>query len=193
MAIEAAFQDLVGKFGALRAAMDGLYVMAIEDQPSRNGVLLVERLSDAVHAMHGWAQEGYAAATQACGAVGHPLDGYRARNALAAANQNFIRLEYRFFSGEMSYRQLVELVKFGQRRDREWQSWIDNVITVLETCRAPLQQLDLAFLSSWQELSEQLGNAGVSIQTTNIGQQVSTSAHGGREHAREAIANDMPP
>ena len=43
----------------------------------------------------------------------------------------------------------------------------------LEACRQPVHALDAALLFAWQELSERVGMRSVSVQTTNIGQQIS--------------------
>lgn len=82
MAIEEVFQHLVGTFGTARDAFQGLGLTVIEDRPLRNEVLLVDRLGNLVEDLRGWLAEGLTAAVEAHDAVGHPLDGYRARHAL---------------------------------------------------------------------------------------------------------------
>ena len=176
MPIEATFQNLVNKFGAAREAFESLRLTAIEDRPLRDEVLLVERLGNAVDDMQGWLEEAVAAAADAQKAVRHPLDGYRAREALALANERFIRLEYKFFSEGVSYEGISELMRFGRRGGREWLGWTGSVIQALDQCRAPLRELDEALLLGWQELSERLGASALSLQTTNIGQQISAAA-----------------
>jgi hypothetical protein len=176
VAIEAEFQHLVGKFAAVREAFAGLRLTAVEDRPLRDEVLLVERLADAVDDLIGWLDEALAAAGDAQKAARHPLDGYRACKALALANDRFIQLEYKFFSAGVSYEELNELTRFGQRRGREWLGWTRSVIAALEQCRAPVRELDEALLHCWRELAERLGTSTVSVQTTNIGQQISAAA-----------------
>jgi hypothetical protein len=186
VAIEVAFQALVGKLGAAREAFESLRLTAVEDRPLRDEVLLVERLGNAVDDLQGWLEEAVAAAGEALQAVRHPLDGYRAREALALAHERFLRLEHKFFSDGVSYEEIDELSRFGRRRGREWLGWTGSVVQALDQCRVPLREVDEALLACWQELSERLGAGSVSVQTTNIGQQISTAALAPRDDARDA-------
>jgi hypothetical protein len=176
VAIETEFQYLVGKFDAVREALAGLRLTAVEDRPLRDEVLLVERLADSVDDLIGWLDEARAAAGDAQKAVRHPLDSYRACAALALANDRFIQLEYKFFSAGVSYEEINELTRFGQRRGREWLGWTRSVLQALDQCRTPVRELDEALLHCWRELAERLGTSAVSVQTTNIGQQISAAA-----------------
>lgn len=186
MAIEAAFQTLIGKLGAARDAFASLRLTAVEDRPPRDAVLLVERLGNAVDDLQGWLEESAAAAGEAQQAVRHPLDGYRAREGLALAHERFIQLEYKFFFEGISYEEIDELSRFGRRRGREWLGWTGSVIQALDQCRAPLRDVDEALLNCWRELSERLGSSSVSVQTTNIGQQISAAALTAGEVPRDA-------
>jgi hypothetical protein len=172
VAIEASFRNLIDKFHAAREAFESLRLTAIEDRPLRDEVLLVERLGNAVEDLRGWLEEAAAAAGDAQTAVRHPLDGYSARAALALANERFLRLEYKFFSEHGSYEEINELTAFGRRHGREWLGWTGSVIQAFAQCRTPLREADGALLLCWQELSERLGASTVSVQTTNIGQQI---------------------
>lgn len=185
MAIEAAFQTLVGKLGAAREAFESLRLTAVEDRPLRDEVLLVERLGNAVDDFQGWLEEAAAAAGEAQQTVRHPLDGYRARETLARAHERFLRLEYQFFFEGVSYEKIDELSRFGRRRGREWLGWTGSVIQALDQCRAPLRDVDAALLVCWQELSERLGAGSVSVQTTNIGQQISAAPLASGETSRD--------
>jgi hypothetical protein len=176
MAIEAAFQHLVEKFRAVREAFASLRLTAVEDRPLQDEVLLVERLANTVDDLIGWLDEAVAAAADGQRASRHPLDSYRAREALALANDRFIRLEYKFYSEGVSYEEVNELTRFGQGRGREWLGWTRSVIQALDQCRAPVRELDEALLHCWRELTERLGTGAVSVQTTNIGQQISAAA-----------------
>jgi len=182
--IETTFQVLAAKFDALREALASLRLTAIEDRPPRNEVLLVERLGDAVEDLGGWLDEAAAATAAALGAVARPLDGHRARETLARANERFIQIEYKLLFDLLSAEQLEELARFGRQRGREWLAWTGSVIQALEQCRAPLREVDEALLLAWNELSERLGTGMVSVQTTNIGQQISSASLAARDRAR---------
>lgn len=173
MALETTFQNLLDKFHHLRDALQGLHLTVIEDRPLRNEVLMVERLGDAVEDLRGWLEEGLSAATVALKAVGNPFDGYGARQALACAHDRVLRLEYKFFFDVVSDERMHDLSRFGRQRGREWLGWAKSVREALSQCREPLREVDGVLLSSWQELAERLGSSAVSVQTTNIGQQIS--------------------
>ena len=160
---------------ALVEAVQGLQITVVEDRPLSGGVLLVERLGNAADDLRGWVEESLVAAGEALAAVRNPLDEYKARTALANANRLFLRVEYKFLSEEMSCEQLHELMKFGRRRGREWLGWSGSVIQALTQCRGLVHEVDDALLLAWQDLSERLGSAGVSVQTTSIGQQITAA------------------
>ncbi len=170
MAVETIFQDLVIRLRALREAAESLQITVVEDRPLSGGVLLVERLGNAVDDLRGWVEESLVAAGDALAAVGNPLDQYRARTALANAHRLVLRVEYKFLSEEMSCAQLNELTKFGRRRGQEWFGWCGSVIQALTQCRGLVHEVDDALLLAWQDLTERLGSAGVSVQATSIGQ-----------------------
>ena len=172
MAIEAVFSELTRKFDALREALQSLALTAIEDRPQRGEVLLVERLGNLVEDLRGSAEEAREAAAQASAALAHPTDLNLGRRALAIANERFIRLEYRFFDEAVAHVLLSELQRFSRQRGREWQSWTGGVVQALDACRAPLRELDEAMLCAWQELGERLGARSLTVQTNNIGQQL---------------------
>jgi hypothetical protein len=182
VAVETTFQDLVTRVRALRDAMASLQITAVEDRPLSGGVLLVERIGNTVDDLRGLAEEALEAAAEALRAVGHPLDEYGARNALAEANRRFICLEYKFLADEISCEQLNELTKFGRGHGHEWRGWIGSVLHALTQCRGPVHDVDNALLLAWQDLSERIGAGGVSVRTTNIGQ---ISASPGRTSRRE--------
>lgn len=178
MAVETTFQDLAARLGALREAVQSLQITVVEDRPLSGGVLLVERLGNAADDLRGWVEESLVAVGEALAAVRNPFDEYKARTALANANRLFLRVEYKFLSEEMSCEQLHELMKFGRRRGREWLGWSGSVIQALTQCRGLMHEVDDALLLAWQDLSERLGSAGMSVQTTSIGQQITAAPVG---------------
>jgi hypothetical protein len=184
--LEATFQTLVARFRAAREAFASLRLTVVEDRPPRDEVLLVDRLGNTVEDLRGWIEEGLASAEDALEAVGHPLDSHRARRALALANERFIRLEYKFFFDGASHEQVEELARFGRRRGREWLGWTGSVVQAIDQCREPLRQVDEVLLLAWQEFSERLGTSAVSVQTTNIGQQISAAALEAQDITRNA-------
>jgi hypothetical protein len=176
MAVEAIFSALTGKFDAMREALQSLALTAIEDRPVRGEVLLVERLGNLVEDLRGWAEEGREAAAQARDALAHPSDLNLGRRALGAANERFLQLEYRFCEEAVAHGTVNELLRFGRRSGREWLSWTGGAVQALEACRSPLRELDEALFHAWQELCERLGSRSLTVQTNNIGQQITAPA-----------------
>jgi hypothetical protein len=172
MAIEAVFANLLHKIEALREALLGLALTAIEDRPASGEVLLVERLGDTVEDLRGLCEGMREAAKQARDAIAHPADFNLGRRSLAAANQRFMRLEYRFFDEGSAPPTIAELQRFGRERGREWLSWSGSAVEALESCRTPVRELDEAFLEAWQELGERLAARSVSVNATAVGQVV---------------------
>jgi hypothetical protein len=176
MAIEAVFSDLTRKFDTMRDVLQSLALTAIEDRPARGEVLLVERLGNLVEDLRGWTEEAREAAAQARDALAHPPDVNVGRLALTMANERFIRLEYRFFDEAVAHGTISELHRFSRQRGREWLSWTSGVVQALDACRSPLRELDQALLQAWQELGERLGSRSLTVQTNNIGQQITAPA-----------------
>jgi len=185
LAIEDAFQHLVGRFEAATEGFQSLRLTVIEDRPTRGEVLLVERLGNLVEDLRGWLAEGQAAATDARQAVAHPLDSYRARQSLGVANERFNRLEGQFFNEAVSHKTIDELERFARQRGGEWFGWSGSVVIALQSCREPLRALGEAILWAWQELSERLGSGSLLVQNTNIGQHMAGPAPE-RRRARQA-------
>lgn len=182
MAIEAAFERLVGTFSAAAETFQGLHLTVNEDRPPDGAVLMVERLGNLVEDLRGWLAEGHAAAIDARQAADYPLNGHRARQALGIANERFIRLETLFFNEAVSHRMIDSLERFGRQRGGEWFGWCGSVAMALQGCREPLSALGEAILCAWQELSERLGTMSLQIHNTSVG-QIAPAMRGGAHPA----------
>ncbi|HUN43651.1 MAG TPA: hypothetical protein VMU81_25425 [Acetobacteraceae bacterium] len=186
MAIEEAFERLVGTFSVAEETFQGLHLTVNEDRPTDGAVLMVERLGNLVQDLRGWLAEGHAAAIDAREAVNHPLNGHRARQALGRANERFIRLEALFFNEAVSHRTIDGLERFGRTRGGEWFGWSGGVAMALQACREPLRALGEAILRAWQELSERLGAGSLLVQNTNVGQQIAPAILAGTQAGYES-------
>lgn len=174
MTIDAAFSDLNRRFDALREALQGLALTAIEDRPPRGEVLLVERLGDLVEDLRGWAEEAREASGRAADALADPADLNLGRRALGLAHERFLKVEYRFFGEAVSHVTVSELLRFGLERGGQWRDWAKTAVQALEACRAPMRESDDALLRAWTELGERLGSRSLNVQAHSIGQQIST-------------------
>jgi hypothetical protein len=177
VALEVIFAELVTKWRHLHDALQSLRITAVEDRPLDGGVLLVERFSDNSEDLFGWAAEGLSAALEAQQAVGPVLDLNRARRALTVSQERFGRLSDEFLDFT-SFERITELIKFGRKRRGEWLSWVNSLKDGSSQCDAPMKEVRNALAITWEELAERLGTTSVSVQTTNIGQQI---AAGGAE------------
>ena len=172
MALEKTFQELSDRLKRLRDSLLALQLTIREDLPPQGGVALVDQFGDAVDDSLGWLEESLAAAVEAHHAVEHPLDMDKARRALANCQEQFHRVEQRFMSDLISYEKLKDLTGFGRSRRGEWLSWVKSVKEGLEECRQPMDEVSKALLACWQEIAERAGITSVSVQATNIGQQI---------------------
>jgi hypothetical protein len=174
VALEKMFQELTDCLRRLRDNLLALQLTIREDLPPQGAVALVDQFGDAVDDSLGWLEESLAAAVEAHQAVEHPLDIHQARRALANCQELFHRVAQRFVSDLVSYEKLKDLTGFGRSRRGEWLSWVRSVKDGLEECRQPIDEVSRALLACWQEIAERAGMTSVSVQATNIGQQITT-------------------
>jgi len=185
MALEAAFGELAVQFRILREALRAVHTTIIEDRPLRDDVALVDSFGDAVEDILGRLEEALIASREGQQAVGHPLDLDRMRRALTTCQERFNWISQRFFSDLVSYQRLDDLTALGRERRGEWIAWGSSVKEGLDRCQQPLYDANQALFRCWQEIAERVGMTSVSVQATNIGQQITTLE--GREVAREGI------
>lgn len=174
MALEAAFGDLTAQLLNLREVLHELHLTVVEDKPLKGQVALVEKFADTVQDVRGQTEEALAAAADGQQAVGRPLDMDRARRALALVQERFNELSQRFSADLVSYEQIGQLKTLGQRRGGEWLAWVSSAKEGLDRCQPSLYAVNQALFVCWQEIAERVGMNSVSVQTTNIGQHITT-------------------
>jgi hypothetical protein len=175
MALEATFRDLSVCLHQLHDALNGLQV-TVGDKPPDDEAALADGTESVVLDMTGTLHEARRAAINARRAVGHPVDLDRARRALAICQERFHRIEQQFAADLVSYEKLKELARLGNERRREWLPWANSVKQGIEQVRQPLEAVSLALARCWQELAERLGTMSISMQATNVGQQIKMPA-----------------
>lgn len=176
MALEETFADLVVKWRQLHEAAQALRITAVEDQPAEGAVLLVERCADAAEDLLGWAALGLAAAGDAQQGTGLIPNVARARHSLRSSQQHFGKLDDEF-STFASYEHMTELIRFGRKKRGQWLGWVDSVSRAMCQCREPIREVRCALVCCWNELSAHCAPS-VLVQSTNIGQQISTASSG---------------
>ena len=187
MALEKTFQELSDRVRRLRDSLLALQITIHEDLPPQGGVALVDQFGDAVDDCLGWLEESLAAAVEAHRAVEPPLDMDRARRSLVSSQEQFHRVEQRFATDLVSYEKLKDLTGFGRSRRGEWPGWVKSVRKGIEECRQPMEEINKALLACWQEIAERAGMTSVSVQATNIGQQITAADLMGKDLVRGGI------
>lgn len=172
MALEATFRELSVCLHRLHDGLNGLQ-LTLGDTPDDESAL-ADSVETVVLDLMGTLHEARRAALNARKAVGHPLDLDQARRALTLCQECFHRMEQQFASDLVSYEKLKELARLGNDR-RAWLPWANTVKQGIEQCREPLEQTSTALAACWQELAERLGTMNISMQATNVGQQITLS------------------
>lgn len=187
MALEKTFGELPNTIRRLRDSLLALQLTVREDLPLHGSVVLVDQFGDAVDDSLGWLEDSLAAAVEVQQCAKHPVDIDRARRALVICQDQFHRMEQRFHSDLISYEKLKDLTGFGRSRRGEWIGWVKSVRKGLEECRTPMDDVSKALLACWQEIAEHAGMTSVSVQATNIGQQIAAPELISRNLASEGI------
>lgn len=175
MALDKTFRELTESLRKLRDSFLALQLTVREDVPSEGGVVLVDKVGDALDDSLGWSEEALTGALQAERAVAPPANVDLARRALSSSQERFHRLQHRFQSELVSYQRLKDLSAFGRSRRGEWSAWVRSVRDGLEQCQGPLEQASRCLSECWQEIAERAAMTSVSVHSTNIGQQIATS------------------
>jgi hypothetical protein len=187
MALEKTFGELPHTIRKLRDGLLALQLTVREDLPLHGSVVLVDQFGDAVDDSLGWLEDALTAATEVQQCAKHPVDMDRGRRALSNCQEQFHRMEQRFHSDLISYEKLKDLTGFGRSRRGEWLGWVKSVRKGLDECRQPMDEVTKALLACWQEIAEHAGMTSVSVQATNIGQQIAAPELMSKTLASEGI------
>jgi hypothetical protein len=185
MALEKTFREFSTQLRRLRDRLQELRVTVVEDKPPANDAIIVDNFEYAVEDLLGWLSEGLEAAKKAEKAAGYPVNMEQARRALSTCQEQFQRVEQCFTANLISYERVNDLTSFGSERRGEWPSWVTSVKQGIEQCRHPLKEAGRALGECWQELAERAGTMHVSVQTTNIGQEIKTPVTADRQLVQE--------
>ena len=172
MSRQATLESLRRELAALQEAVSALHVTVTEDRPARGAAVLVDQLDNLVTDLSGTLEEADACAAVALQAIqpNGALDNER------AAAHDIHRLLNRFaaqYAGELAtHDRIAQLLEMGRERGRGWHEWSQVVKTAIERCALPLKAAADAMLACWSELADHLARNSVSVQATNIGQQI---------------------
>ncbi len=172
MALEKTFREFSMQLRRLRDRLQELRVTVVEDKPSKNDAVIVDRFEYAVEDLLGSVEEMVAKARQAQQAAGYPVDMEQARQALTQCQEQFHRLEQNFSGNLVSYERMKDLTGFGSERRGEWPSWVTSVKQGIEQCRQPMEDARKGMAECWQEIAEKMGTTSISVRTTTVGQKI---------------------
>jgi hypothetical protein len=170
MTIEQAFGDLLCQLRELQEALDALGRTVDEDKPRKGEVIVASILSDSVLAGRGFVEEAREAAKEAHGAIAESCNDGQARRALIRCQKQFHRFAAHYASELGSCDRIDDLKCVGRERGQAWANWVKVVTVALEQCREIVEEVRNALFLCWQELTERLGTATVSVRNTSIGQ-----------------------
>ncbi len=176
MSLRTEFQGLYAQLESLNGALADLRTVIDDRPPKGDSVLLLDSFGDAVEDALGWLEEALELAaplvqeSHGKGETGFDIN--RARHALVFCQDQFNRVAARFAFDLVSYERVSELMRLGRERRGEWRVWAGSVRESLDGCQQQLYDTTHALFRCWQEIAERVGMTSVSVQATNIGQQV---------------------
>ena len=170
MALRKTLEALRTELERLAQALLELHVNA-KDEPGA-GSALGDSFADAADDLQGWLAEGSDSLDGALGLPSHPLDLDATRLALATCHARALAVGGRL-NELLDYESVSELARFSERPGDPRRGWAESMRETLERCRETLDGLHQGVLECWQELTERATAGAVSIQSTNIGQQLS--------------------
>ena len=171
MALREALTTLSTELHVLEDAVGGLWATIVEDAPDPSHAAVVGfgyPIQDLV---------GHLAAASA--AIGEGLVAFTSRreveavlNAVATCQEQVNAAVRQLYGELLSYDRLVELARLSRERGGQWRAWLRPVRRGLEDCESRVHDVNTALLACWREIGERVGTTSVSVQATNIGQQV---------------------
>lgn len=172
MSLEGALGGLRRDIAHLQDAVSALRVTVIEDRPARGSVILVDHLENIV-------TELFSALEEADAHVAHALQHSQAngaldplRTALIGIHDVLNRFVAKYVSELSAHDHIAQLLEMGKERGREWRAWTREVKRAIERCVVPMGVVTAAMVECWNEVTERLARNSVSVQATNIGQQI---------------------
>jgi hypothetical protein len=172
MTLEGNFKDLATKWERLVEELEhGLLWSVTETKPDEDHAL-ANHYVDAATDLIAVAREGLAASQMAAGEI----------QSLGQAGKSLLRCQEQYnsvvelFDSKMaSYSRIRRIRRFGSEKRDAWRDWAAHVCTAVDRCRPPIDELNRTMFKCWQEVADRVGMSSVSVQSTNIGQQISMS------------------
>jgi hypothetical protein len=172
MSLEAAFESFRRTLTCLRESVSALQVTITEDKPARGAAMLVDQLDNLVTDMSGMLDEADDRAAEALQTSKPNGSLEQTQSALRDLHGLINRFTVLHIGELASHDQIAQLLEMGQERGREWREWSQVVKTAIERCTRPMKAAADALVECWSEFAGRLARYSVSVQATNIGQQI---------------------
>lgn len=171
MALETTFRELFRQLKTVKETLDALRCL-LPDDPLNMEVALVQHLRESVDSVGGWLDDCLDQSQAALLRIGQPADLNQVRSGLTICQTSFDEAERTFSAELLSYDKLREIVMLGARRKGVWLIWSQNVKRDIDVCRHEMGLARKSLTSCWQELAAHAGMTNISVQATNVGQQI---------------------
>jgi hypothetical protein len=187
MALEATFRNLTTCLHEVDEVISALHVTM--EEPERGHAAVADDLAEKTLELVGMAHEAQRAADNARKALDDPQNLDQARRNLTACQERFYGIKQKLSADLASHKTATELARVAGR-SKQWAAWAKSARRGIEDCRRPLEQASEALAVCWQELAERLGTTKISMQATNVGQQITLSRSRDRDRDRDRNRNE---
>jgi hypothetical protein len=172
MSLESSLDSLRRKLATLQESIADLQVTVTEDKPSRGGTLLVDQLDSVVTELSSTLEEAETRSNDALQAARNSSQLDQCRGALRAIHELVNRFTAQYSHDLAAHDPVSQLLEMGRERGREWREWSQEVKTAILRNTGPARETADALVECWSELAERLARGSLSVQSTNIGQQI---------------------
>ncbi|SRR6266566_2730280 len=173
MALQIAFEDVEARLKELQDALLHLHFAVVEARSPRIAHHLADRLGDQVIPdLQGLTRDALLEAETGVAASSHPPDIGTCGHALLGCQKDLNQIAGRFWTELGSYGPISDLIGLGEEHSAEWRIWTEGVLNALDRCQQPVYDASEGLAVCWEEILERIGTTSVSVQATNIGQQI---------------------
>ncbi len=181
MSVRDAFRGLERAVAELEDAVAAVRCTVVEDEPSPSHAIATG-LGDAIEDLDGWLHEAAEAVRAGARGVPEGSGSGEVWRALELSQELVNHMYQRLSDDLLAYDVLDQLSRLGRERGKEWMSWSETVRRGLDQVQSGLHAVSGALLACWREIAERNASTWVSVNATNIGQQVNARAEELAQH-----------
>jgi len=185
MSLELAFELLSKRLESLRDEVEELRFNAADffppahpsgkpngDAHKQRPPSPVETLGENAEAVKGDLHEALAAFGKALAAIRPPRNLQQTQAGLIDVSRYLNDAVDRFRKDIMEPMTVQVLSQMATELGGEWPEWLGQIKSIIYTIRDKFLEVWRALCQCWEELADKLSSGAVSVQTTNIGQQI---------------------